>query len=359
MNEIHPQREHADVRPARRAVGPLGTCLLAALLFGASTPAAKQFTGSMSPWHMAGLLYAGAGVCVTPWALRGARQMPRASSRQRAYLLGALLSGGVVGPVLLVMGLARAPAASVALWLNLETVATAVLARAFFKEHLGVQTWLSVLLIVFGSVLLSAQTDAGLLPAALVGLACLAWGLDNNLTSLIGSYGAAQITFAKGLLGASVNLGLAAYFGAAAPPASALLLVTLVGALGYGVSLVLYVSSARELGATRSQLVFSTSPAWGLVLSWVAFGEPVLGSQLLAAALMFAAVWLYNRERHAHYHTHEALLHSHWHSHDDGHHEHHQGAESQGWHNHEHHHDAHGHSHAHLPDLHHRHRHEQ
>lgn len=346
--------EHEHVQ---RRVGPLVACLLAALLFGASTPAAKQFTSSMSSWFVAGLLYAGAGIAVSPWALRSARQAGKPTARQRAYLFGALVAGGVVGPVLLVMGLGRAPAGSVALWLNLETVATAVLARAFFKEHLGVQTWLSVLLIVLASVLLSAQTGAGSAAVLFVALACAAWGLDNNLTSLIGSYGAAQITFAKGLLGAGVNLTLATYLPGEAPLLRDALLVMLVGALGYGASLVLYVSSARELGATRSQLVFSTAPAWGLVLAWAAFQEPVFGTQLLAAAIMLVALWLYNREKHAHFHTHEALLHTHWHTHDDGHHDHGHDSAQAGWHNHEHEHSAQGHAHPHLPDLHHRHRH--
>lgn len=349
------EHEH-EVAPSRR-LGPLVACLLAALLFGASTPATKQFTSSMSSWFVAGLLYAGAGIAVSPWALRSARHAGTASGRQRAYLFGALVAGGVIGPVLLVMGLARAPAGSVALWLNLETVATAVLARAFFKEHLGVQTWLSVLLIVLASVLLSAQTGAAFTAVLFVALACAAWGLDNNLTSLIGSYGAAQITFAKGLLGAGVNLTLAAYLPGGAPSLRDALLVMLVGALGYGASLVLYVSSARELGATRSQLVFSTAPAWGLLLAWAAFQEPLLAMQLLAGAIMLVALWLYNREKHAHHHTHEALLHTHWHGHDDGHHTHEHGEAQAGWHSHEHEHSPQAHAHPHLPDLHHRHRH--
>jgi drug/metabolite transporter (DMT)-like permease len=348
---------HAEAAAGTRRLGPLVACLLAALLFGASTPAAKQFTASMSSWYIAGLLYAGAGICVSPWALSAARQSARPTARQRAYLGGALVAGGVIGPVLLVMGLARAPAGSVALWLNLETVATAVLARAFFKEHLGLQTWSSVVIIVAASALLSAQTGAGFTAAAFVALACVAWGLDNNLTSLIGSYSAAQITFAKGLLGAGVNLALGAYFDGSAPAPRDALLVMLVGALGYGVSLVLYVSSARELGATRSQVVFSTAPVWGLVLAWTAFREPVLGTQLLAAAMMLAALWLYNREKHAHHHTHEALHHTHWHTHDDGHHAHDHGSQQAGWHSHEHEHAPTTHAHPHLPDLHHRHRH--
>jgi drug/metabolite transporter (DMT)-like permease len=284
-------------------------CVLAAVLFGASTPATKQFTQELDAFQIAGLLYAGAGLCVSPWALfRRSSTLP--TRRQRLYLLGALISGGVIGPVLLVMGLARAPAGSVALWLNLETVATAVLARAFFKEHLGMPTLGAIGLIIVASLLLSSQGSYGFSAAGLVALACLAWGLDNNLTSLIGSYTPTQITFAKGLLGAGVNLGLSAYLTAGALEPRAAASVMLIGALGYGVSLVLYVSSAQQLGATRSQ-------------------------------------------------PHDRLVHSHWHRHDDDHHHHHDPLDPlvPRWHAHEHVHPEQSHAHPHLPDLHHRHRH--
>lgn len=349
--EAHTQNSNSSFRP-------MAWCVLAALLFGASTPATKQFTQKLDAFQIAGLLYAGAGLCVSPWALVR-RSSTRPTRRQRIYLMGALVSGGVVGPVLLVMGLARAPAGSVALWLNLETVATAVLARAFFKEHLGMPTWGAIALIILASLLLSAQGTYGLGAAGLVGLACLAWGLDNNLTSLIGSYTPAQITFAKGLLGAGVNLGLSAIVTVGALDLQAAASVMLIGALGYGVSLVLYVSSAQQLGATRSQLIFSTAPAFSLSLSWILFGEPVQGFQLLAGALMLLGLWLYNRERHAHLHAHDRLVHSHWHRHDDDHHDHHDphGPLAPRWHSHEHVHPEQSHTHPHLPDLHHRHRH--
>lgn len=335
-------------------------CLLAAALFGASTPATKQLTSDLGPFQIAGLLYAGAGLAVSPWAVTG--WLRRASPRgrhQRLYLLGSLIFGGVVGPVLLVMGLSRAPAGSVALWLNLETVATAVLARAFFREHLGGKTWLAVALIILASLLLSSRGGSGVAAVTFVAFACLAWGLDNNLTSLIGGYTPAQVTFAKGVLGASVNLALGAWVSDAALPLRAAVAVMLIGALGYGLSLVLYVASAQQLGATRSQLIFSTAPAWGLSLSWLWLGEAILGMQVAGAALMLMALWLINRERHAHVHEHPAMTHSHWHRHDDGHHEHaHPGAaRALGWHVHEHSHSPGSHSHPHLPDLHHRHTH--
>jgi drug/metabolite transporter (DMT)-like permease len=213
-------------------------------------------------------------------------------------------------------------------------------------------------LIVVASLLLSSGEQQLPLAAGLVALACLSWGLDNNFTALIGTYTPAQVAFAKGLVGASVNWGVASLI---APPSPAsvwtLAQVIFVGALGYGASLVLYVSSAQQLGATRSQLIFSSAPAWGLLLAWLALGEEIRTVQLLAAALMGLALWVWHQERHAHRHTHHAVTHTHWHRHDDGHHSHHPHQQRRTWHSHEHSHRAETHAHSHLPDLHHRHRH--
>ncbi len=358
-----PPCQPAERNPSRL---PLLSCVVSAVLFGASTPATKSLTTLLGPFQIAGLLYAGAALAVSPWALRPWLASWAAGSqqpRQRGYLLGALALGGVVGPVLLVVGLSLSRAGDVALWLNLETVATALLARMWFREHLHAPTWLAVALIVTASALLSlGQADAWL-GALFVAGACLAWGFDNNFTSLIGEYTPAQVTFAKGVVGAGVNLALALLLDteplAPSPAAQALI----VGGLGYGASLVLYVSGAQLLGATRSQLVFSTAPAWGLLLSWVAYGEPLAKTQLVAATLMAAAIWLWSRENHSHRHRHEPVVHTHWHRHDDGHHDGHHDTPRQRplasarWHSHEHRHESVEHEHSHLPDLHHRHPH--
>jgi drug/metabolite transporter (DMT)-like permease len=280
---------------------------------------------------------------------------PRSARR----LAGAVLFGGIIGPVLLLTGLSMASAASVALWLNLETVATAFLARYFFKEHLGPRTWLAVGLIVIASVTLSGATLSAALPGLLVALACLCWGLDNNLTAVIDQYTPAQITFVKGLVAGIFNTSLGllvtdtdldvAFVGPALG----------IGALAYGASILLYVSGAQQLGATRSQLIFSTAPAWGIVLAWGVLGEAVEALQLVAAGLMALAIWLWLSEQHEHKHAHSATSHTHWHRHDDAHHEHAHadGKSGPSWHSHQHTHEPTVHSHEHRPDLHHRHDH--
>lgn len=338
--------------------GPVSWCVLAAALFGASTPASKPLLNSLSPLALSGILYLGAAFAVSPWALRNLRQLP-SDRKNIGRLVGAVVFGGMLGPVLLLTGLASAPASSVALWLNLETVATALLARFFFKEHLAPSTWVAVALVVTGSLLLSPGTPGGGSAVVLVALACLAWGLDNNLTALIDRFSPAQVTFVKGAAAGSVNLSLALLLAPRPLAGWAIAGGLAVGALSYGASLLLYIAGAQQLGATRSQLIFSTAPAFGLALAWLALGEQVLAVQVVAAALMALAIWLWYRERHDHRHTHAEVTHRHWHRHDDGHHAHaHDSPVPAGtWHSHEHTHEPIEHTHPHRPDLHHRHDH--
>lgn len=346
---------------SRRLRGPLVWCLVAAALFGATPAVAKRLLEHMAPLPLAGLLYAGAALAALPLAGRGGSPHRRRQLRHLGILAGAVLAGGVVGPVLLLLALMHARAASVSLWLNLEAVATAALAYLLFREHLGWRTWAAMAAVVAGGAVLAIPAgSAGAGAAGLVALAALAWGLDNNLTSLIDGLTPAQYTAIKGAVAAAVNLGLAALTGAAFAGPGTTLLALLVGALGYGVSLLLYVAGAQTLGAARSQLAFASAPAAGLVVAWTWLGEPVAGVELAAAALMAVGVLLLFGSEHEHEHEHQAVTHSHAHTHDDGHHEHdhlHPGLAAHVRHTHEHAHPPVRHRHAHVPDLHHRHAH--
>lgn len=327
-------------------------CLLAAALFGASTPVSKALLGGLGPISLAGLLYLGAALATAPAAI--GRPWDRSELRR---LLGAVVFGGVLGPVLVLLGLRLAPAGSVALWLNLEAPATALLGWAFFREHIGARTWIAAALTWGASVLLVGPAGGGGWQAALlVAAGCLAWGLDNNLTAVIERLTPAQTTFAKGLVAGSVNLGLGLLLETPPTQTGPVLGALAVGTLSYGASIGLYVAGAQQLGATRAQMIFATAPFWGVLLAWVR--EPVLLAQVVAGALMAGALALIYSERHAHAHTHEATRHTHWHRHDDGHHAHaHPDDPVRGWHVHEHEHAPVTHTHPHRPDLHHRHQH--
>ena len=338
-------------------LGPLSIALFAAALFGAATPASKWLLGALPPLQLAGLLYLGAALGVAPALLRPrVRTLPR-DRAGRWRLLGATALGGALGPLLLLLGLQLASAASVALWLDLELAATALLGALFFHDRLGAAGWLGAgVALGAGMLLASGEGAAGARAGVLVAAACLCWALDNHWTALIDGAPAAAITFWKGATAGLVNLGLGLLLVPFAAPVRIVACALATGALCYGASIVLYVSAARQLGATRAQVAFASAPLFGVGLAAVALGEPLHASQLLAAAALALSVALVLLDRHAHFHEHGAIEHVHWHRHDDGHHLH-AHPEPVEAHAHWHVHEPVSHAHAHWPDLHHRHPH--
>jgi drug/metabolite transporter (DMT)-like permease len=335
--------------------------LASALLFGASTPAAKLLAGEMPAVLLAGLLYAGSGLGLAAWLLLRRTPVVLPRGADLPWLAGAVLSGGIVGPVLLMLGLASTSAASASLLLNLEGAFTALIAWFAFRENFDRRIALGLVLILAGGALLSYAPgeDYRFSPGILlIAGACLAWAIDNNLTRRIAAADAAALAAIKGLCAGPVNLAIAFAAGAAAPAAAQLLGAGLVGFLGYGVSLALFVVALRELGAARTGAYFSIAPFAGVALALVALGETPGTVFWVALPLVAWGVWLHVTERHEHRHVHEPLEHSHRHVHD----EHHRHPHDFDWdgaepHAHAHRHERVEHSHAHYPDIHHRHEH--
>ena len=338
--------------------------LTAALLFGASTPLAKALVGAMSPVLLAGLLYAGSGIGL--WVVRLARdggvKPANLPSAEWPWLVGAIITGGVLGPVMLMYGLTRISAADASLLLNLEAVLTALLAWIVFRENADRRVVLGMALIVAGGVALAwPAAGAGrtsVIGALSVAAACACWALDNNLTRKVSASDPLFIAATKGLVAGIANIALALVLGARLPLPGLSAAAMGVGFVGYGVSLVLFVLALRGLGSARTGAYFSTAPFVGAAVAIVAFGEPVSWQFSLAAALMAAGVWLHLIEVHEHEHGHEALTHTHAHRH-DAHHQHEHAFEWDGRepHTHEHTHEPLVHRHPHYPDIHHRHRH--
>lgn len=345
--------------PASTRLLPAIQCLAAAALFGAATPLSKSLLTSFGPFSLAGLLYLGAAAAALPAGLRDIRKARWNDRRQQLLLLGAVVFGGGLAPVLLLSGLRAASAASVSLWLNLEVVATTLLATAFFHEYLDRRTAVAAGLIFLGGVLLTAHEGAtGLRAGVLVALACVCWGLDNNFTSIVGGFTPPQTTCVKGLFAGAVNLGLGLSLGERIVDPASGSFALLVGGICYGASIILYISGAQQLGASRSQLLFATSGLFGVFLAWSFLGERIYMAQLGAAALMVSGLLVMLTARHEHVHVHVAMEHTHSHRHDDGHHNHvHPGIPAWVRHTHPHEHEPLTHSHPHLPDLHHRHGH--
>lgn len=343
----------------------IGAALGAALLFGAGTPLAKGLLAVMDPWLLAGLLYLGSGLGLTLYrALRPGTPV-RLPAADWPWLIGAVVAGGLVGPVLLMLGLSGMPAAGASLLLNAESVLTALLAWFVFQENFDRRIGLGMLAIVAGALILSwpaagraESALAQMWPALAVLGACLAWAIDNNLTRRVALADASWIASLKGLAAGSVNLMLALALGAAWPPAPQIVGALILGLFAYGVSLALFVVALRHLGTARTGAYFSVAPFFGAALAVPLLGEPVGSRLLIAGGLMALGVWLHLTERHGHEHTHAALEHDHEHGH-DAHHQHaHTPPVPPGHrHSHSHRHEPLTHAHAHFPDAHHRHDH--
>ena len=350
--------------------GGIALALAAALLFGASSPFAKLLLATATPQLLAGLLYLGSGIgLATLWLRRRrsadvARETPLAR-RDVPWLAGAIGFGGVIGPLLLMIGLAHTPASAASLLLNLEGVFTALLAWFVFRENFDLRIALGMLAIVAGGSVLSREgwlSWGGIAGPLAVAGACLCWAIDNNLTQKVSAGDPVQIAMLKGLVAGSVNTAIALLLGAIWPSAPRLIASLVLGFLSYGVSLVAFVLALRQLGTARSGAYLSTAPFVGADLSLIIFREHPTPSLLIAAALMAIGVWLHVSERHEHQHRHEMMEHDHSHVHD----EHHQHVHVPGDppvtdprpHTHRHRHEELVHAHAHYPDIHHRHTHD-
>ena len=340
--------------------------LASVALFGVSTPAAKFLVGSIYPVTLAGLLYCGAGIGVAalrrmlPSIVTGAPEVSVART-ELPWLAGAIGAGGVLGPLLLMFGLARTDAAAASLLLTFEGAATALIAWFIFHENFDRRIAIGMASLVAGAAVLSwsgaPSFDSIIGPLAIAG-ACVAWGLDNNLTRKVSLADPLQIAMLKGLIAGPFNLILGLSISREAPSLSGVLLSGVVGFVGYGVSLALFVVALRGLGTARTGAYFSTSPFIGSAVAVVVFGEPVTAQLLVAGALMAIGVWLHLTEHHEHEHLHEALVHTHSHVHDIHHRHAHIASDPPGEpHTHSHEHKPMRHSHRHVPDMHQTHRH--
>jgi drug/metabolite transporter (DMT)-like permease len=342
---------------------PLAIAFLAALLFGAATPASKALLQTLPAFQLAGLLYLGAALGVIPLIVKERMfSWPWALDRKTALrLLGAIILGGVLGPVLLLFGLKLASSASVSLWLNLELVATILLGYLFFRDKLGIHAWVATAGTLAAATLLSVSEGyAGVQAGLLVTLACFCWGLDNHFTALITGISPAQTTFWKGSVAGIANLVIGLQLDAYTATVSLTAAAIIVGIFSYGISLVLYITSAQKLGATRSQIIFSSAPFFGVILAATLLKEPISQAQIIATLVIIVSLVFLFFEQHLHVHQHEASAHEHWHRHDDGHHDHlFPGMPHGKYHSHWHEHKATTHAHPHWPDPDHRHGHEE
>lgn len=341
--------------------------MLAAILFGATAPLCKLLLGDVAALPLAALVYLGSGVGLAAWMVL---RRVLGAGRGRALGLrgadwftlgGAVAAGGILAPILFLVGLSASQASTASLLLNLELVFTTLLAWTLFREGFEGRVAWGLAVVLVGCIVLAWPESgfqvwgAGALPIA---GACLCWGLDNNLTQRLAARDPVQIATIKGLAGGTVNTALALALGQAFPPTAPLLAALFVGFCGYGVSLVLFVMSLGRIGTARTIGVFAAAPFVGTCLSLLILGEVPRLSLFLAATVLLVGLIVTLGGHHAHVHTHTAEVHTHRHHHDEHHQHGHDGSEAGDEpHDHAHRHESLEHVHPHYPDTHHRHRH--
>lgn len=334
--------------------------IISAILFGVSTPISKYLLGYFNEFQLAGLLYIGAAIGTLPMIVAKWKDGPLKikDRKNQKYVLGSIVFGGILGTLFLLFGLGFSKASSVSLWLNLELVATSILGVLFFRDHLDKKTWVGILITLSAGILLTLDDgNTGLIAIILVAFACICWGLDNHFTSLIDKFNVYQVTFVKGAIAGTTNLLIGTIISGKIPQIYFVLGAVLVGIFAYGLSIVLYIKASHHLGATRSQVVFSSAPFFGFISSWVLLSERVGIIQICSAILMLIAIWIISKNAHEHHHVHDEIEHIHSHLHDDEHHTHEHFSNTKKRHTHKHKHKKEEHSHIHYPDLHHRHDH--
>ncbi|HVO01572.1 MAG TPA: DMT family transporter [Candidatus Cybelea sp.] len=343
--------------PDRRGIA---YALASAALFGLSAPLVKILLGDISPWLLAGLLYLGSGSGLAVARLFLPRDEAKLQRRDLPWLGAAILAGGVIGPVLLMFGLARGAAGQASLLLNLESVFTLGIAWTVFRENVDRRLMVGAVAIVAGAVILSWPGQIGaadLSSALLIAGACLAWAIDNNLTRQVSAADPTTIAMLKGLIAGAVNTAIAFAAGAQLPGLGPIAGAALLGFFSYGVSLVAFVVALRHLGTARTGAYYALAPFIGAAAAILLLAEPVTLPFIAGGLLMALGLYLHLTEQHQHAHVHEPLEHAHAHIHDEHHHHAHPPGTAPEPHSHVHRHTRLMHKHPHYPDLHHRHEH--
>lgn len=340
--------------------------LLAALLFGASAPLAKLLLGVIDPIPMASFLYLGSGIGLLLYRFimrLQKKQMDveaKIDKSEFKWLIGAVLTGGVLAPIVLMFSLRNTPASTASMLLNFESVATTLIAFIVFKESIGKRIWLAVALITSASILLSwdFKGEWGLSIGALgVLLACTLWGIDNNFTRNISAKDPFITVTIKGIGAGMFSMFLAILTRNHFPSFPIILGAMLLGFLSYGLSIVLFILAMRNLGASRTSAFFGTAPFVGTLLSFLLFREVPNVFFYFALPIMIVGTIFILKENHEHKHQHQRSEHEHRHKHDEHHQHYHEGSTEDLEHSHFHVHEEFEHSHSHTPDFHHRHAH--
>lgn len=338
------------------------TGIFAGLLFGIATPFSKMLLSQMNPFELAGLLYLGAGIAMVPFVIKRGKNFIEiiANKRQMKLILGVVIFGGLFAPVLLLMGLRIANSASVSIFLNMELVATAIIGVILFKDQIDRFSLIGLILTVLAGLITAlSEGQSNIFAGLFVIGACICWGVDNNLTAIVDGITSQEMTFIKGIFAGSINLLIGLSISRLPTIHSTILYAIVLGMISYGISIVLYIITAQQIGATRGQILVATASFWGIFFAFLLLKSKITTAQIIAMIFLALGILFTSVLVHEHEHIHEEIEHIHMHSHNDGHHNHtHEyvvGLNVR--HTHMHKHEKITHTHKHFPDLHHRHSH--
>lgn len=348
------------------AMNPVIFVVISAFLYGLSQPLAKLLLNDITPVAMAGLLYAGSFAGLSLFSLipgtTGSKKYVPVSRKDLPYLAGSVISGGILAPICMMLGLSYVSGFTASLFGNLEAVATALIAYLFFKENTGKRLWIALTLMTAAVILLAWDPGQGKFAVTgpiflLLGMIC--WGIDNNVTCVISDKDPIFIARVKSIVSGLISITIAVVvLGAKIRPDIMLVYALTLGAFSYGASLVFFIKSLEKLGSARTGALFSVAPFVGAIGSLIILKDWPGWTMFPAAGLMAGGAWLILNESHSHFHCHESVTHVHQHNHDDLHHTHCHDELAPEPHAHEHTHPDENHEHAHTPDSHHRHGHD-
>jgi drug/metabolite transporter (DMT)-like permease len=338
--------------------------ILAAALFGISSPISKLLLLEIPPALMAALLYLGAGfgmlaINIAKKLSKSEQIEARMTRKEMPYVIGMIILD-VAAPICLMIGLTMTTAASAALLNNFEIVATSIIALLIFQEAIGKRMWLAIVLITLASIMLSVEDLSSFslsLGSIFVIIACLCWGFENNCTRMLSLKDPLQIVVVKGFGSGVGSLIIALALKQYSSNLIYLLIALLLGFVAYGLSIYFYILAQRELGAARTSAYYAVAPFIGVLLSIIIFGQQITLSFVSALTLMIIGAYFAGAEHHQHKHLHEPISHEHRHNHNDNHHTHTHDYIVTGEHSHVHTHEKMEHSHQHTPDMHHPHSH--
>jgi len=284
----------------------------AAVLFGLSSTLNKIILAEVHPLVVAGLTYFIAGVfllavrlsplhkIILSWLETPTKVEQTMDRKDYVILLLVALSGAVAASFLFVYGLNLTTAVNASLLLNMESLFTVVIAFIFLRERGVRKDYLGILVLILGAILVTTKGEFQSLTLAsefagnlLIVLACLFWGIDNNLSKFLSKKrDLPYLVSLKCLLGGSIVLSAALLFNVNFRiPVLSLPYLFSVGAFSIGFSIVLFMLALREIGSMKTGVLFSTSSVFGAVFAFIVLRESLSIIQIAAGLVMFLGVY--------------------------------------------------------------------